>query len=227
RMADGLNTITRRGEIGTSFPVFGLRPSRCPFLRTTKDPNDESLTVSPRSRQSVISFNTNSTNDADSVRDSPTFWYTASHRSARVTVFPPIAKPRYRRSTPLTHRRYEQRATGSTGQCVFVVIWRLLFHQGRAPGEPAPHRLEQHEVARLDASVADRHRQREGNRGRRGVAVPVDRRDHLLGRDPQLVRGTVDDPLVGLMRDEPVDVVGGVAGRLEGILDDIGNHGDS
>ena len=28
RIADGLNTITRRGEIGTSVAVFGLRPIR-------------------------------------------------------------------------------------------------------------------------------------------------------------------------------------------------------
>src|SRR6187402_1552744 len=91
RIAEGLNTITRRGEIGTSLPVFGLRPMRCPFLRTTNEPNDESFTVSPRSRQSVISFSTISTRVADSVRDSPTFWYTASHRSARVTVLPAIA----------------------------------------------------------------------------------------------------------------------------------------
>src|SRR5258708_1690670 len=56
RIADGLNTMTRRGEIGTSDPVLGLRPIRCPFLRTTKEPNDESFTVSPRSRQSVISL---------------------------------------------------------------------------------------------------------------------------------------------------------------------------
>src|SRR5204862_629056 len=91
RIADGLNTITRRGEIGTSLPVFGLRPIRCPFFRTTNEPNEESFTVSPRSRQSVISFSTISTRVADSVRDSPTFWYTASHRSARVTVLPAIA----------------------------------------------------------------------------------------------------------------------------------------
>ena len=74
RIADGLNTITRRGEIGTSLPVFGLRPTRWPFLRTTNEPNDDSFTVSPRSRQSVISFSTSSTSVADSVRDNPTFW---------------------------------------------------------------------------------------------------------------------------------------------------------
>ena len=74
RMADGLNTITRRGEIGTSLPVLGLRPMRWPFLRTTNEPKEDSFTVSPRSRQSVISFSTSSTSVADSVRDSPTFW---------------------------------------------------------------------------------------------------------------------------------------------------------
>src|ERR1700730_2752345 len=74
RIADGLNTITRRGEIGTSLPVLGLRPILWPFLRTTNEPNDESFTVSPRSRQSVISFKTSSTSVADSVRDNPTFW---------------------------------------------------------------------------------------------------------------------------------------------------------
>src|SRR5665213_795909 len=73
RIAEGLNTMTRRGEIGTSMPVFGLRPIRWPFLRTTKEPKDDSLTVSPRSRQSVISLSTNSTREADSVRERPTF----------------------------------------------------------------------------------------------------------------------------------------------------------
>src|SRR4051812_49834139 len=101
RIADGLNTMTRRGEIGTSLPVFGLRPTRWPFLRTTKEPKDDSFTVSPRSRQSVISLSTNSTNADDSVRDRPTFWYTASHKSARVTVFPVIAQPQSRQSSRL------------------------------------------------------------------------------------------------------------------------------
>jgi hypothetical protein len=69
RVADGLNTITRRAEIGTSSPVFGLRRMRWPFSRTTNRPNDDSFTVSPRSRQSVISWSTNSTREAASLRD--------------------------------------------------------------------------------------------------------------------------------------------------------------
>jgi hypothetical protein len=74
RIADGLNTITRRGEIGTSVPVCGLRPIRCFFLRTKNDPNDESLTVSPLSKLAVISFKTSSTMARDWKRDSPAFW---------------------------------------------------------------------------------------------------------------------------------------------------------
>jgi hypothetical protein len=73
-MAEGLKTITRREEIGTSVPVLGLRPILWPLLRTTKEPNEDNFTVSPRSRQSVISFSTSSTSADDSVRDNPTFW---------------------------------------------------------------------------------------------------------------------------------------------------------
>ena len=92
-MFEGLNTITRRGSIGTSIPVLGLRPTRSPLSRTTKEPKEDNFTVSPAVRQSQISSRTSSTSAADSVRDSPTFWYTASLRSARVTVRPAIATP--------------------------------------------------------------------------------------------------------------------------------------
>lgn len=73
RVAEGLNTITRRGEIGTGTLVLGLRPIRWPFLRTTNEPNDDSFTVSPRSRQSVTSLSTNSKSLTHSVRDRPNF----------------------------------------------------------------------------------------------------------------------------------------------------------
>src|SRR6266436_4215513 len=64
-----------------------------------KEPNDDNLTVSPFSRQSVISFKTSSTNADDSLSDSPTCRYTAPDRSTRVTVFrvPVIACPNSRR----------------------------------------------------------------------------------------------------------------------------------
>ena len=46
----------------------------------------------------------------------------------------------------------------------------------------------------------------------------------LAGRNAELMRRTVDDPLVGLMRNEPIDVGDGVARRLEGVLDHVGDH---
>src|SRR5438105_74091 len=41
RMADGLNTTTRRAEILAATPVLGLRPTRWLFLRTVKEPNED------------------------------------------------------------------------------------------------------------------------------------------------------------------------------------------
>src|SRR5579863_2469197 len=67
-------TKTRRGWIGTSVPVLGLRPTRLPFLRTVKLPNDEILTISLRASALAISFRTVSTSMADSLRERPTSW---------------------------------------------------------------------------------------------------------------------------------------------------------
>src|SRR5262249_57677292 len=54
--------------------------------------------------------------------------------------------------------------------------------------------------------------------------MPIDRGDDLSRWDAELVRRAVDNPLVRLMRNEPVDVLGRVAGDLEGVLDHIGDH---
>src|SRR5262249_61893937 len=58
----------------------------------------------------------------------------------------------------------------------------------------------------------------------RSMSVTIDRRDDLSGRDAELVSRPVDYPFVRLVRNEPIDIVGGVAGQLEGVLDDIGDH---
>ena len=47
-----------RGRIGTSSPVFGLRPMRCALSRTENVPNDETLTNSPRANVLEISSST-------------------------------------------------------------------------------------------------------------------------------------------------------------------------
>ena len=86
----GRNTRTRRGVIGTSWPVFGLRPTRSPLARMPKEPNDDNLTVSPPARLSETSFKISSTMSCDSLRGRPIFWTTASAKSARVSVLLPI-----------------------------------------------------------------------------------------------------------------------------------------
>ena len=63
---DALNARTRLGLIIASTPVFGFLPIRWPFLRTVNVPNPGSLTVSPRTMQSEISFKTDSVKSADS-----------------------------------------------------------------------------------------------------------------------------------------------------------------
>src|SRR5262249_23454340 len=48
----GRKTSTRRGVIGTSWPVLGFRPTRSPFWRMLNDPKDDSLTASPSASRS-------------------------------------------------------------------------------------------------------------------------------------------------------------------------------
>ena len=87
RMADGLNTRTRRGRIVAGSRVFGLRPRRSPFWRTTNEPKELNFTVSPRSNVVAIVFRTWLTSVLASPRDRPIIRCTASVKSSRVTVF--------------------------------------------------------------------------------------------------------------------------------------------
>src|SRR5207245_1353361 len=85
----------------------------------------------------------------------------------------------------------------------------------RAPGETAAHRLQKYEIAAFDAAIRDSVGERKRDRSRRRVAVAIERHHNFFGRDAELVDGAVDDALVGLMRHEPVDIVGGVASVTE------------
>ena len=46
----------------------------------------------------------------------------------------------------------------------------------------------------------------------------------LPGGNAEFMGRTVDDALIGLVRDEPVDVGGRIAGDLKGVLDHVGDH---
>src|SRR3546814_12601722 len=49
----------------------------------------------------------------------------------------------------------------------------------------------------------------------------VDRDDDLFGRKPQLLGGGVEDALVGLVRHDPIDLVGAVSGDGEHLVEDV------
>ena len=85
--SDGLNTSTRRAGIGVFSPVLGLRPIRWRLLRTTKEPKNDNFTDLPRSRQFMISLNTNSTKAVDCARDRRALFDAAAYRSSRLMVF--------------------------------------------------------------------------------------------------------------------------------------------
>ena len=90
----------------------------------------------------------------------------------------------------------------------FIVQLQLSSPSQRAtdaPGEAAADPCQHDVLAGADASVAHRVVERERNRRRRGIGVPVDRGHHLVDRQVQLLRGRLDDADVGLMRNQPVD----------------------
>ena len=80
---------------------------------------------------------------------------------------------------------------------------------------PAPKPEHSTRSPSATLAVVDRLEQRERDRRRRRVAVAVDVHERAVRRDAEPVGGGVDDADVGLVRDEPVDVVGVDAGPFE------------
>ena len=56
--------------------------------------------------------------------------------------------------------------------------------------------------------------------------MPVDRDDDLVFGNAELLRRCFDDPAIGLVRHEPVDLVARNAGCGEGLFDHVGDHAD-
>ena len=54
--------------------------------------------------------------------------------------------------------------------------------------------------------------------------MAVDGDDDLARRDAELMGRTVDNALIGLVRNEPIDVGCGVTRCLESIFDHVGDH---
>src|SRR3954454_4360417 len=81
----------------------------------------------------------------------------------------------------------------------------LPAHDARAPHEAGAERRQRDDRARLEAPRALGLGQRERDRRRRGVRDLVDVDHELLGRQPELVGGRLQDPDIGLVGDEEID----------------------
>ena len=80
----------------------------------------------------------------------------------------------------------------------------------RAAREARPERDDDDVVADLDPPLIDRLGQRDRDRRRGRIPVSVEVHEHLLHRQVEALGHRLDDPDVGLVRDEQVDV-GGVS----------------
>src|ERR1700730_6792768 len=80
----------------------------------------------------------------------------------------------------------------------------LPAQQVGAPCEPAPARVEQHEIVVADTVRFERLIERDRNRRRRRVAVAIDVGEHLVGAQPKPLRKGIEDPDIRLMRNNQV-----------------------
>src|ERR1017187_7306781 len=93
----------------------------------------------------------------------------------------------------------------------FFFFLQLCYERGsliRPSPEAGPYRVagadggEQHQVAFLEAALADGVARSQRNGGGGGVAVPLDIDRDLLGRDAETLTGALDDAQVGLVRNQ-------------------------
>src|SRR3546814_5800284 len=175
----GRKVSARRCSIGTSCPVFGLRPMRRFLSRKMKLPNEEILTLAPFTSASEIWSRTFSTSWEDSARDRPIALWTASPSSARVSVAC-VDKA-------ASSKIYEQEPHNSLIRKAKPNL--LPAKGGRAPRKASTHRLQQQQVALFDPAVAHGDVERARHRGDRGVRVLIAGDDDLLPAQPAPPRG--------------------------------------
>src|SRR2546429_1292844 len=78
--------------------------------------------------------------------------------------------------------------------------------QDGAPGKASSEGGEEHKVPRLHASGCEGLLERDVDGRRPGIAVAVDVDEHAVHREADAPHGRLDDPEVGLMRDEQAQV---------------------
>src|SRR5690242_7061970 len=85
--------------------------------------------------------------------------------------------------------------------------WPSPPQQGGAPGESAAESDDEHEIAALEPAGRDRLFERDVDRRGAGVAVPVDVHEDAVHRQVDALGGGLDDPQIGLMRNEQAHVL--------------------
>src|SRR5690606_17855867 len=102
---------------------------------------------------------------------------------------------------------------------------RPLDHPG-GPGQPAAETDEHDDVPILHAPGRNRLVQRDGDGGGRRVAVPFHVAEDAILGEPQPLGSRIDDPDVGLMRDEESDVLGRDPRAPQRFQRGFGHHAD-
>ena len=95
----------------------------------------------------------------------------------------------------------------------------LPADQARPPAQAATESLHQDKIPGLDPPVCNRLIEGERDRGGGGIGVAFDRHHHLVFRQAELSSDAVDDPAVGLVRNEPVDIRRGETVRRQRLVD--------
>src|SRR4030095_13256916 len=101
---------------------------------------------------------------------------------------------------------------------------RLPAKERGAPGEAAAEGRQEHEIAGAEPLGRPGLFHRHVDGGGAGIAVAVHVDDDLLHGDLEALHRRLDDPEVGLMRDEEVEVVGGEAVAGEDALGGLAEH---
>src|SRR5215218_397811 len=228
--------ITRRGAIGTSMPVFGLRPTRWPLSRRMKVPKPEIFTLRPSDSEWHMWCSTRSTRLADSERDRPSLRWTTSARSARVRV--PLASaslfsraiPRsaikifsrpVRRGPPSSIHVRNKNSTCRQFDILPDYRTFSIPERCRSPCKATTHRFKHNNVPALDSAVLHCGIERKRNRCRGSICMFVNGNDNLFGRKAELPRGSVQNAGIRLVRDDPVDLGGRKTRRFEHFVENF------
>ena len=102
----------------------------------------------------------------------------------------------------------------------------LVFHQNRTPSKTAADAFEQEVLSAFDLAVFNADIQCQRNGGCGSVAVVLDGQDHFVHAQAQVFGGRVDNALVGLVRHNPIDLIGGVSGFFDNVICNFCQHFD-